>query len=148
MPLFDAESRIFAVLAGQPSDVTYGDATQKAHEAIMRAGASMRFSPKEKCHRRGNFPAKNVGVSYGMGQGAPDNLNCGIHTEALRGLLEEESIRRMAAFASCKQTILCPRMPSESFSSRICPLGPKGFCLLQNKARCPLRSSPLPRTKF
>jgi hypothetical protein len=102
-PIFDTEGRILASLAGQPSDDTYHEDTWKAHEAIQRAGQSMKFSQKETCHRRGNFPAKNVGVSYGMGQVEPDNVSCGIHKEALDGLIEEESIQRMAAYASGKK---------------------------------------------
>lgn len=94
---------MFAVLVGRPAnDPTYLQDCGRAFEAISRAGESANFRPEEKRHRRGCFPAINVGVSHGNGTTAPCQLSNGPHELMLSGLQAEKSIQRLAAFASGK----------------------------------------------
>ena len=61
-----------AVLVGQPNDPLWGDAIDAAAgvlREVERRGASMElFTEKTLHHRRGEFLAIPVGVSFGGGQ--------------------------------------------------------------------------------
>jgi hypothetical protein len=68
----DSEGRIVAVLVGQPDDPEWvyviGDAV-KVMQDVREQGAAMDlFSDKSLNHRRGEFLAIPVGVSFGGGQ--------------------------------------------------------------------------------
>ena len=58
------------------------------------------FKPDEKHHRRGDFPALNLGVTFGLGSQTPTNLNAGSHERAATELLQNSHVNRMATFAS------------------------------------------------
>ena len=70
--ILDCKQRIIAVLVGQPNDPTWD---QVAHDAaavmeeVREAGEEEEcFSEKFLSHRRGEFVAFPVGVSFGGGQ--------------------------------------------------------------------------------
>lgn len=92
--------KIFAVAVGSPNDEGYARACDDAYQAIYLAGQTEVFKEEEVSHRRGQFPALNVGVSYGHGPDRPHNLKMYKHEKTLRSLLQNPGIVRMANFAS------------------------------------------------
>lgn len=99
-PIVDKNNRIFAVLAGQQNDSSYADAADEALELIMLEGEQAAFARGEKSHRRGQFPALAVGISYGKGQTQPMNLRNGVHAAMLQRLVGAACIERLALFAN------------------------------------------------
>jgi hypothetical protein len=67
--LLDNEKHIIGVLVRQPKDE---EAWRSVHmgvfDAFKKAAERMTFSKKERRHRRGAFPAKAHGISFGGGQ--------------------------------------------------------------------------------
>lgn len=93
------------MLAGHPDDPTYLAATREAFALMQSASVEEEFRPGEKVHRRGNFPALAVGISYGNGQTEPTELSEGVkgkglHANLLQKLVGHEAVSRMAAFSS------------------------------------------------
>ncbi|KAJ7737112.1 hypothetical protein B0H16DRAFT_1326103, partial [Mycena metata] len=109
-PIFDANGRIIAVLAGQPRDPHYAAAARAAFRAIMDAGAEARFPADMRRHRRGLFAALNVGLSYGKGQKVPCWLNNKEYTGLVDGLLANRHIKRLACFADRAFALWAPRL--------------------------------------
>lgn len=101
-PITDSSKRIFACLAGRPDDPTYDLACKDAFESIVREGQAAQFTSAEKKHRRGHFPALATGISYGKGQKRPTRLDAGVHSAMLRRLVGNQSIERLATYASGK----------------------------------------------
>lgn len=94
--------KIFAVAVGRPDDAAYDAAYEEAYAAMLKAGQEGAFTEEELSHRRGEFPAVNVGISYGHGAQAPHNLRTHHHTAMLQDLLHNPGVTRMANFASSK----------------------------------------------
>ncbi|KAG6826286.1 hypothetical protein H0H92_000435 [Tricholoma furcatifolium] len=70
--LVDREHRIIGVLLGRPrASQDWDRVCEDARSALEAASRRMSFTPKEKTHRRGSFPAVAHGISYGGGQRAP-----------------------------------------------------------------------------
>ncbi|KAJ7818941.1 hypothetical protein B0H13DRAFT_1921973 [Mycena leptocephala] len=111
-PIVDAHGRIVAVLAGQPRDRSYAEATQRAFQAICNAGAQARFPAAMRNHRRGLFAAMNIGLCYGEGQTTPCWLNNKEYTAVADGLLADPDIGRMAGFADAAFAMWVPRLHS------------------------------------
>ncbi|KAJ7124030.1 hypothetical protein C8R43DRAFT_899244, partial [Mycena crocata] len=109
-PIVDSKSRIVAVLAGQPRDPTYAADATAAYHAILDERKRAQFSAKASTHRRGPFPALNVGLSYGKGQRIPGYLRNGHHAALLQRLIGNPSIRRMACFASAAFSLWAPKV--------------------------------------
>jgi hypothetical protein len=99
-PLFDKDNRIVTCLVGQPRDETYAAAAQHAHDVIIQEGAAADFRPKDKAHRRGDYPVLNVGVTSGLGASTPLTADNKEHTATAQRLLANEYIQRLAIFAS------------------------------------------------
>jgi len=124
--ILDKVGRIVAVLVGQPDDPEWVYVIKDAAEVleeVQQLGADMDlFSEKSLDHRRGEFLAIPVGVSFGGGQTVrafpgrfcklyltgfkiqePGNL---VHTQAMRRLIRKiltsHSILRIAGFQSSK----------------------------------------------
>lgn len=91
---------MIAVLAGQPQDEGYADSCHKVFDLLAWEGAASKFSTKEQLHRRGSYPALNVGVTYGKGTPVPFYINGGKHEPMLQRLLSDAHVKRMACFAS------------------------------------------------
>ncbi len=98
-PIVDNKGRIVAVIVGQPHDTSYSAACMGAHDEIMREGAAANFR-KASSHRRGHFPAVNVGISYGKGQRVPSHLQNGVLAAVVNRLVGSEAVMRMATYAS------------------------------------------------
>lgn len=100
MPIVDSVGRVIAVLAGRPNaDPSWGRVASDAAEALNDARRKLRL--RDSSHRRGNFSALTVGVSFGGGQPKPQNL---VHSDArravLRQLLEHNSFQRISGFSN------------------------------------------------
>lgn len=61
---------------------------------MLEEGSREYFEPEERQHRRGNFPAINVGITHGKGSPVLTNLANQGHQELVERLLAD------AAFAS------------------------------------------------
>jgi hypothetical protein len=57
-----------AVLAGRPRGDDWDIVVGEAGEQIREARGQCQFTEKQAHHRRGDFPALAVGISYGGGQ--------------------------------------------------------------------------------
>lgn len=70
--ILDKNKRIVAVLVGQPNDPTWKVAVDEAANVMQEVAnegiSENRFSDKHFSHRRGDFIAIPVGVSFGGGQ--------------------------------------------------------------------------------
>lgn len=88
------------VLVASPQDESWMDSCTGAFRAMEDAGGQLVMEALEIHHRRGSFPAINVGISYGQGPKRPHNLDNGPHSELMQALLKNEHIRRLAIFAS------------------------------------------------
>jgi hypothetical protein len=88
------------VLAGNPRKPTYDANCAAACQSIMEAGRSSLFSDKHKLHRRGNFPAANVGITHGKGTTEPISLNNGPLNKTLNGLISGAGLEDVAFYQS------------------------------------------------
>ncbi|KAJ7243702.1 hypothetical protein C8J57DRAFT_1083566 [Mycena rebaudengoi] len=111
-PLVDLQDRIFAVLVGQPCDEAYAQAARRVFDLIRREGNASAFPSSMSKHRRGPFPALNVGLSYGKGQRVPSFLDNGIYASMLARLVGDPDVKRMATSASAAFALWAPRLYS------------------------------------
>ncbi|KAJ7077508.1 hypothetical protein B0H15DRAFT_743670, partial [Mycena belliarum] len=109
-PIVDAHGRIIAVLAGQPRDPKYSEAVSAAFRSMLLARQEWRFPASMSQHRRGPFPAINVGLSYSKGQRIPLQLNGGEHAVLIRQLLGDPNITRLAVYASAAFALWAPKV--------------------------------------
>ncbi|KAG6893826.1 hypothetical protein C0992_008513, partial [Termitomyces sp. T32_za158] len=99
-PLVDSEGRIVAVLAGQPRDSRYQQSAARVYDALVRESQSAAFGLDAAAHRRGRFPALNVGAYYGNGTRTAVNLNSRADPSIAQRLLANPDVERLANFAS------------------------------------------------
>jgi hypothetical protein len=66
--IVDKMGKVIGVLCGFPDDDSWEATHRGAADAIRAARDVACFSDECKKHRRGNFPALAVGVSFGGGQ--------------------------------------------------------------------------------
>ncbi|KAG6825793.1 hypothetical protein H0H92_002431 [Tricholoma furcatifolium] len=118
MPLVCKDGRIFAVLVGQPDDPSYAESCRLASEAIMEEGHNATFSQAELNHKRGAFPAVNIGVTMGLGATYPTNL---AHSAMMDHLLGNRHIQRLARFADTAFNLWAPKV-HKKFRDHLLPL--------------------------
>lgn len=105
-PITDSSGRIVAVLAPPPSDLSYIESTKQAFEKMKHEVAQANFSPKELFdHRRGDFHALNIGLSYGNGHTRPTHFNGGRYQKIADALLEDAHIQRLASYQDGKSVL-------------------------------------------
>ncbi|KAF8076820.1 hypothetical protein FPV67DRAFT_1406050 [Lyophyllum atratum] len=109
MPLLCSEDRVFGCAVGRPQDPTFEKSCQLAYEAIMEEGRNTAFSYAEINHRRGSFPAVNVGVTMGPGARYPTNLKPR-HADMLSRLLGNPHIIRLTNFADAAFNLWAPKV--------------------------------------
>lgn len=121
-----------AALVGQPKDDGYAAAADAAFAAMVEEARATSFLPTQSLHRRGTFPAVNVGVTHGKDAQAPVFLNNHQHTEMMDRLLGNASIQRLAAFASgiWRQFGYGSRRLPRTFCSVFCYVGAQRVRLL------------------
>lgn len=103
-PLTDQDGRIFATLAGRPSDPSYDAACNHAYNAIRREGEAANFADEDRQHRRGHFPALAFGISQGSGHPSAHRLSEGAHGATIQALRSNRSIARIASYADGQPT--------------------------------------------
>ncbi|KAJ7196694.1 hypothetical protein GGX14DRAFT_375892, partial [Mycena pura] len=100
-PIVDRSGRVIALLGGSPRDPAWDDVEKEAQEAIVHAEAKIKFTAKQKTHRRGPSPAVTKGLSHGGGQTEPGLLSNTAKTNAaLTELFATKAIRRFVGFAN------------------------------------------------
>lgn len=67
-PIVDADEVVIGVLGAIPVDEGWDEICEKAEKALEEAESKLTISFKDRSHRRGIFPAFNVGLSHGGGQ--------------------------------------------------------------------------------
>lgn len=70
IPLVDRKRRLLACVGGMPKDADRwkSEVIEPLEEAIETGSRGVKFSKKEKDHKRGPFPATAIGVSHGGGE--------------------------------------------------------------------------------
>lgn len=100
MLIFDSKDRVIGACVGPPDVAQWPGVHQRAFQKLNTEAAQAQFAKSERTHRRGRFPAINVGISMGMGPTHPDNLKLGKHAGMVERLLGDRDIIRMANHAS------------------------------------------------
>ncbi|KAF9058374.1 hypothetical protein BDP27DRAFT_1241394 [Rhodocollybia butyracea] len=110
-PLIDGVGRIIGVLAGQPGS-GYAAELDDAFEEMMREGegAGLGATSSEGAGARGWFPAFNCGVSMGMGNSHPVQLDPKHMKDVLERLVGSKSVRRMAMYQNAAFSLWAPRV--------------------------------------
>ncbi|KAF8963380.1 hypothetical protein BDZ97DRAFT_1661711, partial [Flammula alnicola] len=113
--ILDASGRIVGVLVGHPNDPLWDLVINDASEAMTKVqelGLQQdAFTENHLNHRRGDFLALPVGVSFGGGQSVPGNL---VHSKEQRRLIQRlldcHSIRRICGFQSSAFAAFAPKL--------------------------------------
>ncbi|KAF8969306.1 hypothetical protein BDZ97DRAFT_1915275 [Flammula alnicola] len=133
VPILDDADRIVAVLISKPNDHTYEIAATRACNTILREGSMASFQKHEVQHKRGRFPAINVGLKYGGGPTEPIKLKNGQHEEMVQRLLGDEDIQRLAHHQDAAFALWNPggydyaREHFNALLKRMPHLGPRNF---------------------
>lgn len=108
-PFVGPDGRVFAVAAGRPCDASFDSDHDEVCNAMLAAGQATAFTSKQMHHKRGDFPAINVGVTHGRGTVEPKCLRIDPgQKEMVEGLLGLASLKRMALFANGAQILPLP----------------------------------------
>lgn len=120
MPICSADGRVIACLVGRPDDGDYLQLTRRVATKIDSTREDLRLNDGQRSHRRGEFPALAMGLSYGGGQRvshtictmmliilipllpqSPGNL---VHSKnnrlLLESLLRDADVQRIAGYQS------------------------------------------------
>ncbi|THV00353.1 hypothetical protein K435DRAFT_854823 [Dendrothele bispora CBS 962.96] len=113
-PILDCKGRIIGALAGRPKHENYTEACRDMYNKLMEVGESRQIKhhqSKLPPGRRGNFPAYNVGLSYGKGQKRPQRLkNEKNVAPLLDSLLDVKSVQNVASFQSATFLAWAPKL--------------------------------------
>ncbi|KAJ8692146.1 hypothetical protein PTI98_009484 [Pleurotus ostreatus] len=112
-PLVDSGGRIFAVLAGRPKDPSFEHDCQAMYSSMQAELRGFHLKETDTVHRRGNFPALAVGVSYGNGQRQPMRLIAGEtspQAPGLQRLLNNPAVQRVAAYGDSAFQMWAPKL--------------------------------------
>ncbi|TDL20005.1 hypothetical protein BD410DRAFT_726349 [Rickenella mellea] len=120
-PVVDEGGRTFMVLAGRPDDrqfdcKSWGDVTMEAERRLEVDGEMLIFDIKDVQHRRGDFPAINVGLSFGHGQPHPIVRGNGKNGPVLNDLMESWPMQRIAGYVNSQFAMWAPRLHHEYVS--------------------------------
>ncbi|KAJ7742910.1 hypothetical protein B0H16DRAFT_1323052, partial [Mycena metata] len=122
-PLFDANGRIFAVLAGRPDTPAYAAAIARAFALLVRAAAARAAAGSAPAsHRRGLYVAVTIGISYGQGQRMPGLLHSD-YPQLGQQLAADPAFQDIAAFGSAMLAFWAPSLYQyyRSCNSRLDP---------------------------
>ncbi len=98
--IFDSKDRVIGACVGPPDVAEWPEVHRAAFEKVNAEREQATFTKDERKHRRGRFPAINVGISMGMGPDRPGVLELGSHTGMAERLVADPNIIRMANHAS------------------------------------------------
>ncbi|TFY50823.1 hypothetical protein EVG20_g11309 [Dentipellis fragilis] len=116
--ILDKQGRIIAVLIGRPEEDDKREPEHRWPTAIEHVADLLEttrnrgsFTASNMSHRRGNFAAYNVGVSYGDGQKIPAVRKHSSKDEALiETLLSDKDVQRIAHFQSQAMASYFPKV--------------------------------------
>ncbi|KAF9042703.1 hypothetical protein BDZ89DRAFT_1034483, partial [Hymenopellis radicata] len=100
-PLVDAQGRMFGVVHCAPRDEERWNAEviQDMATCIEEGRAALNFTEKQRNHKRGAFPAVNVGVGFGGGRKVAGNIFVNKKTRRfMNTLLKRHSFWRWSGF--------------------------------------------------
>lgn len=100
------DGSVYAVVAGRPNDPTYMEDQDEVVKAMRAAGGHLVFRPNQLVHKRGKFPAVNVGVTHARGTTEPVNLKMD-DSKIIDGLLALSELQWMVKFANGGVFFLC-----------------------------------------
>lgn len=93
-PIVDAHDRIVGVVGGKPrGDPTWDASMDKVADDISRARDQMLFREEDMQHRRGDFPAAGMGISFGGGQGVSTAASLTEFSDSFNPFQEPASLR-------------------------------------------------------
>lgn len=117
--ILDAGNRAIGACVGSLKGCDYPNVHRRAFKALIAGGKKAQFTKGQRSHRRGRYPAVNVGISMGMGPDAPVNLEQGKNAEVVKDLLANPDIQRMANHASGKRAFTARRWLLTTALSRL-----------------------------
>ncbi|KAI9068673.1 hypothetical protein FKP32DRAFT_1561191 [Trametes sanguinea] len=111
-PILDKHDRVFAVLGGRPRDPAWSEVNGEMQSILEQGRAAYSASAKQTAHRRGDFTAVTVGISYGGGQRHVSNLSHKppSNQAVLDAMLQQKAVRRVANFGNGVMRLFAPRM--------------------------------------
>ncbi|KAG6825724.1 hypothetical protein H0H92_002706 [Tricholoma furcatifolium] len=110
IPLVDQDNCMFAVLAGQPRDPGYLRDADEAYEMIIEEGKTAKFDSKFKFHKRGDFPAVNLGPICGAGSEHPMQQSLGSCADTMERLCSAKPIQQLINYQSSSVQLWAPRI--------------------------------------
>ena len=137
--IFDSEDCIIGACVGPPDVAEWPDVHRAVFEKVNAEREQATFAKEERKHRRGRFPAINVGISMGTGPSHPGVLELGSHSDMAERLVADPNIIRMANHASgtrCSPpAVFAAQLTLLLFSPRsfVQCLCPKSCCILQEE---------------
>ncbi|KAF9494112.1 hypothetical protein BDN71DRAFT_1393806 [Pleurotus eryngii] len=120
-PLVDSAGRVFAVLAGKLHDASFDGACESLYKLMDHELSKFEMKEGQTRHRRGNFPAFTVGMSYGNGQTEPSRLvpgDTGPNSEGLTYntrltcIIQSPELQRIASYRDAAFQLWAPRLHS------------------------------------
>ncbi|TFY51379.1 hypothetical protein EVG20_g11026 [Dentipellis fragilis] len=110
--LCDDKNKAFIIMASTPKDEGWATSTQAMASTMeeVRCEGSKRWSSKQRCGRRGDFVAVNVGVAYGLGHKAPANLKNKGKEDLISRLVSDPNVQRIASFGSSILKYYAPKL--------------------------------------
>ncbi|KAI9069791.1 hypothetical protein FKP32DRAFT_1559038, partial [Trametes sanguinea] len=110
-PILDKHDRVFGVLAGRPRDPSWATVNEEMQDLLEQGRSAYSASAGQKSHRRGNFTAVSVGISYGGGQKHVCNLRHNkTNAAVLDSLVQQKAVRRVANFGDSALRLFAPRL--------------------------------------
>jgi len=67
VPILSKEEAVYILLAGRPKDPDYVEDMKSMEQSMHRAREQVHFNKESLKHRRGAYPMKSTGISYGGG---------------------------------------------------------------------------------
>ncbi|KAF8951697.1 hypothetical protein BDZ97DRAFT_1931899 [Flammula alnicola] len=105
-----SNNRVIGLLAGTPKCIDWGKVNLDASSAIHFARQQL-APPEHTIHRRGAFPAYQIGLSHGGGQASPRmRLNSPACTPILNELLQQPAFKRIVGFTNSAFETVAPRL--------------------------------------
>ncbi|KAH9885130.1 hypothetical protein C8Q73DRAFT_652558 [Cubamyces lactineus] len=110
-PILDRQDRVFAVLGGRPRGDNWSTVNPSMQRIFQECKTAYSANSQQTNHRRGDFTAINVGISYGGGQKQVSNLSHSAPNRAvLNSMLQLQPVCRIANFGNSLLQLFAPRM--------------------------------------
>ncbi|KAG6835186.1 hypothetical protein H0H93_004147 [Arthromyces matolae] len=110
MVLTDGEGNIWGVLAGKPSDPSFMKSADDALAFIIEKSKQAGLGEHADEHLRGDYPAFNVGYTYGNGGQAPSLRDNGRFNGMLQDIMQNPNVERLLTYASASFQLWAPRL--------------------------------------